>query len=118
MFKLFIGDIFIVCIFDELLKLCCGLLSSLDRIYNLYGMPWRIVLRYCGPKHCDGELLFWIIFCCLCNGVFKLSCWVFPSNCRRFIMHGMSRRVVLRYRGSDCSVGCVCSWLILGRVIN
>ena len=67
MFNLFIGNLFVICIFNELLELSCGLISSLDRIYNLYGMSWRIILRDHGPEHCDGKLLFGILFFCLWN---------------------------------------------------
>ena len=81
LFKLFIGNIFSVCIFDELLELSRGHLSSLYWIHYLYGMSRRFLLRHDRSHSCDGQLLNGILFCCLRHGVFKLSRRLLPSNC-------------------------------------
>ena len=87
-FKLLIGNIFIVFLFDDLRQLSCGLLSGLDGIHLLYGMSRGFLLRHDRPLSSDGQLLVGIIFCCLRNSVFKLYC-----------------RVVLRHRWSNCIDG-------------
>ena len=107
---MFIGNLFVVCLFSELLQLSCGILSGFDGIHYLYAMSRRIVLRLFGPHRCYGKLLFRILFSSLCNRVFELPCWFFPSDCRLFKLHSMSRRVVLRHRGSDCSDRSLRSW--------
>ena len=54
LFKLFIGDIFIVCILDKLLELSCWLISGLDGIHILLGMSRGLLLRDNGSHSCDG----------------------------------------------------------------
>ena len=44
-FKLYIGNIFIIYIFNELLQLSCGIFSGFDGIHCMYCLPRRIVLR-------------------------------------------------------------------------
>lgn len=114
LFKLFIGDIFVVCIFNKLLELSRGLISSLDRIDNLCGMPWRIILCNNRSHSYNGKLLFRILLYCLFNGVFKLSCWCLPSNCRLFELFAMPWRVLLRQHWPDCRDGCLYCGIILG----
>jgi hypothetical protein len=116
--KLFIGNLFVICIFDELLELSGGLISSLHGIDSLFCMPWGVILRDNGSHSCDGKLLFGILFCSFCNGVFKLSRWDVPSNSRFIKLFGMSRRIVLRHLGSYGSDRHLCSGLLLIRVCN
>jgi len=106
-FKLSLRNIFFVSVFNELLKLSCGLVSVVDGIHLLYGMPRRIILRHNGSHCYDGELLIRIILCCVCNSVFNMSRCFFSSNIRLFKLLSMSRRVVLRHRGPDSSDRCV-----------
>ena len=47
LYKLFGWVVFIFDIFDKLLDLSCRLISDLNRINCLYGMPWRVFLRHC-----------------------------------------------------------------------
>ena len=94
LFKLFIGNLFIICVFHELFKLSCGLFSSLHGIYCLYCMPWRVILRHYKLECSDRCLCSGLLLCCifnyllkLCIGntfivcifyqLFKLSCWLF-----------------------------------------
>ena len=96
----------------------CRLISGIDGIHNLHDVSWRILLRHNGSHCCDGELLFWIILCCVCNSVLNLPCWLLPSNYRLFKLLSMSWRVVLCHRGPDSSDRCVRSRVILGRFFN
>ena len=61
MFKLFIRNIFILCILNQLLELSRWSLSSLDRIYNVYDMPYRIILRYHRSDCSDRCLCSWLL---------------------------------------------------------
>jgi hypothetical protein len=81
-FKLSLGNILIVGIFNELLELSGWLVSGIDGIHLLYGMPRRIILRHNGSHCCDGELLLGILLYCLCSDVFKLSCRDIRSSFR------------------------------------
>jgi len=49
LFELSSGIIFVICIIIELLELSCGVLSGLNRIDDMYGMPWRIILHLYWP---------------------------------------------------------------------
>ena len=61
-------------------------------------------------------MLFGMVFCCLCNGVFYLLIWLVSSDFRLFKLYCMSGRVVLCFRGPECSDWCVRGRLILGRI--
>jgi len=118
MFQLSRRNIFIVSLFNELLKLSSGNLSGLNRIHGVYNMSGRIVLCYYGPDNCYGKLLNRIIFCFLCNIVFKLSRRIFSSNDRFIQLYVMPRRIILRDYGHDCSDRSLCSGLILACIIK
>ncbi len=45
LFKLFSRQILVICLFDDLLELSFGRLSSHDGINFMFGLPRRIVLR-------------------------------------------------------------------------
>ena len=79
LFKLSLWILFIVFSINELLQLSCGIVSILDWFHCLCGMFRRIVLRVSGSLSRDGNLLHRIIFSCVRDGVFKLSCRVIPS---------------------------------------
>ncbi len=66
----------------------------------------------------DGKLLFGLLFGCLCDGVLSLSRGYLPSDRRIIQLHAMCRRVVLRRRGPDNSIGRLCIGLLLRRVFN
>jgi len=55
--KLSSGYILFVCIVNELLELCCGDISGLNRIDDMHGVSRRILLRH-GGSDCS----FWILF--------------------------------------------------------
>jgi hypothetical protein len=61
LFELFIGIIFFICLFNGLLELSRGLLSGLDGIHFVYGLPRRIILRDNGSHSCDGKLCFGVL---------------------------------------------------------
>ena len=82
LFKLFIGNIFVICLFNELLKLSCGLLSGFNRIHDMHGLPRRIVLRDDWSNRSDRRLSCGHLFCYVCDCVFKLYRRFLSSNSR------------------------------------
>ena len=102
MLKLLVGIICIVCIFNELLELPCGILSGTDWFNNVYGMPRRIKLCNNGSHSCERKLRIRFIFSNVCNSVLKLPCRLLSSDFRIFKLSGMSWRCVLRDDGSNC----------------
>ena len=73
---LYIRNIYIVCIFNELLNLSCGLLSGLDGIYDMQCMSWRILLRNSGPDNCDRCLRSRLLLGLLLKFLFQLPIWI------------------------------------------
>jgi len=55
---------------------------------------------------------------CLCISVFELLGWGLSGVHWLNSMHGMSRGLLLRYRWSFCSDGCLCSGLIFSLFVN
>ena len=119
MFKLFVGDILIDCIFYQLLKLSCRLISGFCGIFELFGMSWGILLCRHG-SHCNYRIL-----CCrlllgfVVNVLFKLFIGnifiVFFFNCMLELffgdisdihgihfLFGVPRRILLRHNRSHC----------------
>jgi len=113
LFKLSIGDIYVIRIFNELLELSRWLFSGLNRLHRVYGMPRRILLRDSRSYSSYRQLLSGIVFSFIIVGVFELCRRIFPSNCRLVKLCIVSRRLILRYYGPDCSDGRLCSWLVL-----
>jgi len=111
-FKLSIGDIFINCIFDQLFKLSNGSLSGHNWINSMYSMPRRVVLCHHGSHSCNGCLLSWKILCCVINYLFKLFIGNLSSLNGIHDLYSMSRRIVLRHHGLDCSDGQLCCGII------
>ncbi len=75
-------------------------------------------MRYRRSLCCDGKLLFGILFSGLCNRVLKLPSGFLSSGYRLFQLLAMSRRVLLRHNGSDCSEWGMYIRLILDRFFN
>ena len=76
-------------------------------------MPWRIVLRNHGSHICDGKLLGGIIFCCLRNCVFKLSCWLLSGLDGGGCVHSLSLGFLLRDFGSIGRYRFLCCRILL-----
>ena len=97
---MFDGDLFIVCIVIALLGLPCGLVSGLDGIDILYDMPRWILLRNNRSHISYWKLLSGIVFCCVCEYVFKLFFW-FKSE-----QFGVDKLFRLRNRNLLTTFGC------------
>ena len=79
MLELSLGEIFnfsFCYIFNQLLKLCCRILSGLCWLCCMYAMPSRMVLRDLGFECCDWSMHGGNIFDGFIDSLFKLSRWV------------------------------------------
>jgi len=132
LFKLFIGNIFIVCIFNQLFKLSCGNLSSYNWIICMYSMLRRVVLRHHGLDCSYGCLRSWkilfgvinflfklfignICIVCIFNKLFDLSCgnlsslnWVLDLYSMRLRIILFNHRTFCRNRGLRCGILLCC----------
>jgi hypothetical protein len=79
LFKLFIRNIFIVCIFDELHELSCGFLSDVDGINILHGMSRWVILRYRWPLSCDRQMRRWAFCGCGLHFLQGMRAWSVSS---------------------------------------
>jgi len=118
LFKLFIGNIFIICICDQLFKLSLWDLSCFYRVNSLHTMHCRIILRHHGSDCSDGFLCSRFLLGRLGNRLFQLFSRNFPSDFKLFKLHIVYCWVILCHHGSDSSDGRLCNWNIFCCFIN
>jgi len=126
-FQLLNGQICIVDVINQLLKLSQWLVSSINRIDVVHGMSCRVVLRNHGSFSRERRMRCWVVLGRIGKCVFKLlirhiysvgifdkllklSHWIVSSVNRILCVYGLSCGFILRHHGLVCRDGIVCCW--------